>query len=224
MRKSKGLPSAPHAERSLLGACLLDPSAIDDARELVSPDDFSSGTGRSELYRFLLDADQSQRADIVCVAEHLKNIEPAAWEAVGKEEGIMAMVRGCPCPSNARYYAKIIGEAAWHARAIVQARDTYERIRDSCTAQLKVEAGSILGELAYHIDTELGMGQTRARQMIKWIHSRGGSIGELKDHMLSIGHDRSVVDRDVNHWPASWAIDIARWAVAPKGQTNERDA
>ena len=224
MSKAKELPSAPDAEWSLLGACLLDPSAIDDAYERVSPEDFLAGTGRAELYRFLLDADESQRADIVCVAEHLKNKDPAAWEAIGKNEGIMAMVRGCPHPSNAGFYAKIIADAAWHARVIVQARDAYERIRDSHTDHIKAQAGSILGELAHCLGTGLGMGETRAREMIKWIHGRGGSVAELKDHMVSIGHDKSVVEQDVEHWPASWALDIARWANTLKGHTNDRDA
>src|SRR3990170_5863097 len=67
----KGLPSNVEAERSVLGAILLDNSAYNQAAELLKPEDFYLDSHRRLFLRITEMADQSLPIDLVTLSEEL---------------------------------------------------------------------------------------------------------------------------------------------------------
>ena len=117
----KGLPSNVEAERSVLGAILLDNSAYNQAAALLTPEDFSLDSHRRIFLRITELADRSKPADLVTLCEELQRHNEL--EAVGGAGYISSLTDGLPRLSNIEHYAKIVQDKAL-LRRLIQVSNT----------------------------------------------------------------------------------------------------
>ena len=112
----KGLPSNADAERSVLGAILLDNSAYNQAAALLTPDDFFLDSHRRLFLRMMELADRSRPIDLVTLCEDLmRNNE---LEAVGGAAYISSLTDGLPRFANIEHYAEIVRDKSLLRRLI----------------------------------------------------------------------------------------------------------
>ncbi len=112
----KGLPSNLEAERSVLGAILLDNSAYNQAAALLTPEDFFLDSHRRVFLRIMELADRSHPADLVTLCEELMKHDEL--EAVGGARYLSSLTDGLPRLSNIEHYAKIVKDKALLRRLI----------------------------------------------------------------------------------------------------------
>src|SRR5438132_326415 len=102
----KGMPSNVEAERSVLGAILLDNSAYNQAAAQLRPDDFSLDSHRRIFLRMNDMAERSRAVDLVTLSEELmRNNE---LESVGGATYISSLTDGLPRLANIEHYTKIV--------------------------------------------------------------------------------------------------------------------
>ena len=112
----KGLPSNVEAERSVLGAILLDNSAYNQSAALLTPEDFFLDSHRRLFQRIMELADRSRPIDLVTLCEEL--MRNSELEAVGGASYISSLTDGLPRLSNIEHYAKIVKDKALLRRLI----------------------------------------------------------------------------------------------------------
>lgn len=103
----------PHnleAEKSVIGAAMLSKDALFDVLEEITADDFYS-KAHKEIFTVITDLQRSSvPVDVLTVSEELKKRK--TLEAVGGRVYIAELSSEVPSISNAREYAKIVGEKA----------------------------------------------------------------------------------------------------------------
>jgi replicative DNA helicase len=67
----RGMPASPDAERSILGAILLDNNLQDQAATVLVPDDFSLDGHRRIYARMMELSDSARPIDIITLTEEL---------------------------------------------------------------------------------------------------------------------------------------------------------
>jgi replicative DNA helicase len=112
----KGLPSNVDAERSVLGAILLDNAAYNQAASHLTPDDFFLDSHRRLFARIMGLADRSRPIDLVTLCEDL--MQNSELEAVGGAGYISSLTDGLPRYANIEHYAKIVKDKALLRRLI----------------------------------------------------------------------------------------------------------
>lgn len=130
-------PHNDDAEKSVLGAILLNKEALYEVLEILRPEDFYSEmhkeiySGIIELYR------KSQPVDILTVSEELK--KRTTLEMVGGRAYVALLSSVVPSTSNAGEYAKIIAEKAVLRMLIGTSSDIIEK-----AYQEKMESAEVL--------------------------------------------------------------------------------
>jgi replicative DNA helicase len=102
----RGLPASAEAERSILGAILLDNHAYNEAAEKLRADDFSLDSHR-RIYGRMAELIDAQRAvDIVTLAEELARRKEV--EAVGGVAYLASLTEGLPRRPSIEEYVRIV--------------------------------------------------------------------------------------------------------------------
>ncbi|MBI4478736.1 MAG: replicative DNA helicase [Acidobacteria bacterium] len=112
----KGLPSNVEAERSVLGAILLDNSAYNQAAGMLKPEDFFLDSHRRLFLRITEMADHSRPIDLVTLSEEL--MRHNELEQIGGASYVSSLTDGLPRLANIEHYAKIIKDKALLRRLI----------------------------------------------------------------------------------------------------------
>ncbi|HEU4401112.1 MAG TPA: replicative DNA helicase [Candidatus Polarisedimenticolia bacterium] len=106
----KNVPHNPEAERSVLGAILIENTAINRAQEILKEDDFYREPHR-KIFKVMSDLSEKATAiDAVTVKEELTR--SGELEAVGGPAYIASLVDGVPRSANVEYYARIVKDKA----------------------------------------------------------------------------------------------------------------
>ena len=109
----------PHnldAEAAVLGACFLDPSALDQALDLLRKDDFYRGANQ-KIYEAVADLHaRSQPVDLVTVQDWLAS--RGVLEAVGGPVALAGLTERVASASNVEAYARLVKEKAKLRRLI----------------------------------------------------------------------------------------------------------
>ena len=109
-------PHSPEAEAAVLGACLLDPNALDQALDLVRKDDFFR-LSHQRVYEAVADLHaRSQPVDLVTVQEWLAG--RGQLEAAGGPVGLATLTEKVASASNVEAYARLVREKAKLRRLI----------------------------------------------------------------------------------------------------------
>jgi len=151
------LPSNLEAERSVLGAILLDNHALNTAVEKLRPDDFFLDQHRRIFERMITLGEGRQAIDLVTLTEELHR--RGELEGAGGAAYLAQLVDGVPRVTNVEHYARIVKEKAMlrnlaHAAQAIQQRaleaeEEAEAIMDSAESSIlqlaedRVRAGLI---------------------------------------------------------------------------------
>src|SRR6516165_7777885 len=104
------LPSNLDAERSILGAVLLDNNALNTAIEALKAEDFFLPQHRHVFTQMIALADSQQAIDLVTLTEELHR--RGELEAAGGAPYLAALADGMPRVTNVEHYARIVLEKA----------------------------------------------------------------------------------------------------------------
>ena len=136
----RGLPNSIEAERSILGAILLENSTYNQAAELkLSPAEFFLDSHR-RIYQRMIDLSETGRPiDYVTLAEELA--KHRELEAVGGAAYVTSLTDGLPRYQNISHYVKIVRDKAMlrtlinvSQNAIVRAYEQAEPVEDVINA------------------------------------------------------------------------------------------
>ena len=130
-------PHSDEAEKSVLGAALIDAQTFYNVTEILNPGDFYSKS-HQEIYQTMLDLYmRSEPIDAVTVSESLKRKN--SLEAVGGRAYIAFLTTVVPTTANATQYARIVAEKAMLRRLIAAAGDIVEKSYEE-----KLESNKVL--------------------------------------------------------------------------------
>ena len=121
----KPLPNNLDAERSVLGAILLDNHALNTAVETLKPEDFFLDQHRRVFTQMIALAESQQAIDLVTLTEELHR--RGDLEGSGGAPYLASLADGMPRVSNVDHYARIVKEKAMlrnliHATHSIQQR------------------------------------------------------------------------------------------------------
>jgi replicative DNA helicase len=104
------LPQNLEAERSILGAILLDNHALNAAVENLKPEDFFLEQHRRVFNQMIALGESQQAIDLVTLTESLHRV--GELESSGGAPYLAALADGMPRVSNVEHYARIVREKA----------------------------------------------------------------------------------------------------------------
>ena len=104
------MPANVEAERSILGAILLDNHAFNDAAEHLRPDDFSLDAHRRIYSRMLELAESSRPIDIITLVEELE--QKKDLQAIGDVGYVSSLLDGVPDRPSIEHYVRIVRDKA----------------------------------------------------------------------------------------------------------------
>jgi len=117
----RGMPASLDAERSILGAILLDNDVFPQAAALLRAEDFSLDSHR-RIYGRMTDLNSTGRpVDIITLTEELGRHKEV--EAVGGVAYISSLTEGLPRRENIEHYVKIVRDKAL-LRALIHAANS----------------------------------------------------------------------------------------------------
>jgi replicative DNA helicase len=168
----RGLPASIEAERSILGAILLDNSLYDQAAELLGPDDFSLD-GHRRIYARMRELQETGRpVDMITLAEELDRRREV--EAIGGVAYLSSLIDGVPERPSIEHYVRIVRNKAM-LRGLINVAQTAiaEAIEHTD------EAEEVLGRAEQAIfqlaENRIGQGFVNIPAIVK------GSFGSLED-------------------------------------------
>ena len=129
-------PHNEEAERSVLGAAMLNKEVLFDILEEVKEDDFYNESHK-EIFRAIWELYRKNSAvDMLTVCEELKSIQ--SLDMVGGRAYIATLTAEVPSTANGREYAKIIAEKAIMRQMIRTAEDITEKGYESKMAAREI--------------------------------------------------------------------------------------
>ncbi|MCA1580736.1 MAG: replicative DNA helicase [Acidobacteria bacterium] len=135
----KGLPQNLDAERSVLGAILLDPSSLSFVVPIVNETDFFPDTHR-RIFRAMMELFQrSAEIDILTLKEELDRA--GTVDQAGGTAYLSALLDGVPEVANVEHYARIVKEKSTLRRLI---RVGQQMVREGLAQEKNAE--ELLGE------------------------------------------------------------------------------
>jgi replicative DNA helicase len=164
------LPHSDEAERSVLGAILLDNRSFDRAQEILAPEAFYSSRHRSIFVVLAEMIDSGTAVDLVTLKNALA--ERAELEACGGPAYLASLLDGVPRSANVEHYARIVREKAILRELIRTSQEILSSaIRpEGSTDDLLDEAEKAIFRIA---ESRLGGGfvpiSVSAEKSIKWI-------------------------------------------------------
>jgi hypothetical protein len=114
--EDRALPHSADAERSVLGAILLDNGALEIAAKILKPDDFYIREHRLTFQSMLAINEQRQPIDLVTIMENLTG--RGDLENAGGIPFLSTLPDGLPRLTNVPYYAEIITSRSLRRRVI----------------------------------------------------------------------------------------------------------
>lgn len=140
----RGLPQNLEAERSVLGAILLEPASLASVFPILREDDFFPDTHR-RIYRSMMDlAQRSAEIDVLTLKEDLDRT--GAVEKAGGAAYLSSLLDAVPDVANVEHYARIVKEKSTLRRLI---RAGQRMVREGL-AQEK-DAQKLLGDVTGEI-------------------------------------------------------------------------
>lgn len=110
-------PTAPEAEKSLLGSMILDPGVIPDVLGIVKNANDFYKEANSHVYQALVDVyDRHHSGDLVQIVDHLRTRN--VLELVGGPVYLSELADSVPAATNAPHFARIVAEKAKLRRLI----------------------------------------------------------------------------------------------------------
>ena len=189
--QERTLPHNAEAERTVLGAILVDNAAFNSAAEVLTRDDFYREAHRRIFDAMAALAEKSQSIDVVTLKDEL--LRDGTLEAVGGAAYLGALVEGVPRVTNVEQWSRIIKEKAV-LRSLIHAGN---RIVHSCfeadldAAMLLDQAEKSIFEIA---ERRLRQGFIGIREVVKESFRTIDQLSQSKE--LVTGLPTGFVDLD----------------------------
>lgn len=221
----RGLPASIDAERSILGAVLLDNAAFDQAAEKLQADDFSLDSHRKIYLRMTELAEQSRPVDFVTMAEQL--MQKRELEAIGGIQYLTSLTDGFPRVRNIQEYISIVKDKAVLRGLIHAASNAVQMAYDQAEpcADIVAQAEAAIFEIAEQRITQGLMGISDVVKAsfgsIDNLYSQGQRITGLETHFedldnLTSGLQKSdliIIAARPSMGKTAFAINIAESAA-----------
>lgn len=163
---AQGLPANLLAERSVLGAILLEGHLYFHAAELLSPDDFHLEAHR-KIFRAIRElAQTSTPVDFITLGEALERSHDL--ESVGGHAYLTTLTDGLPRGVNLEHYARIVKDRAVERQCLAAANEVSQSV-------LAGAPGAEVLELAQRLFFAIASGR---------VQDRPSSVGELTGPVL----------------------------------------
>lgn len=121
----KVVPHSIEAERSVLGAVLVENRAFNEAAEILQESDFYRESHRKIFSKMQSLWEQSQAIDPLTLSEELK--KSGDLEAVGGTPYLATLIDGVPKSANIEYYARIVKEKSILRQLIIASNQIISR-------------------------------------------------------------------------------------------------
>ncbi len=132
----RGLPASVEAERSILGAILLDNHSYNEAAEKLTAEDFSLDSHRRIYSRMAELIDAHRAVDIVTLAEELARRKEV--EAVGGVAYLASLTEGLPRRPSIEEYVRIVKDKSLARQLIIICSTAITRAADQSDEALVV--------------------------------------------------------------------------------------
>ncbi len=176
--RERTLPHSHEAERTVLGAVLVDNQAFNSAAELLTKEDFYRDAHRRIFDAMAALAERSQPIDLVTLKDELAR--ESALEAVGGASYLAALVDGVPRITNVEHWSRIIKEKAV-LRNLIHAGN---RIVQSCL-EGEDEAAALLDQAEQSIfsiaEKRIRAGFQSMREIVKESFRTIDQLSQSKD-------------------------------------------
>jgi replicative DNA helicase len=185
------LPQNAEAERSVLGAILLDNQMLDSALDKLKPEDFFQDNHRRIFQQMIQLSEQRQAIDLVTLTEQLQRA--GELEGVGGAAYLASLVDGVPRVTNVDHYARIVKEKAVlrsviHATHAIQ-QDAFEADEDADT--ILDGAESRIFALA---ETRVRAGFTGMSELVRENYERISQLFDGGKRITGVGTGYSQLD------------------------------
>jgi len=211
-KKEAPLPSNNDAERAVLGAIIMDNSALAKALEHIKPSDFFQFRHQRIFQRMIAMADAGKAIDLITLCEEMaqnKELDAVGDANVHGSAYIASLFDGMPRVQNIEHYAKIIKEHAVRRQVITLAEKIQARAWEgeetpvglitsaqqslaSITPQSQTIVGGN-GKLSYSLDEFLAQKFPPPEHLIEWTFSKSGSaLIVAKPHHLKSWYTLAV--------------------------------
>jgi replicative DNA helicase len=167
------LPANIEAERSILGAILLDNHAFNDAAEHLQPEDFSLDSHRRIYTRMLELSEASNPIDLVTLINELDRHKDL--QAIGDVGYVSSLIDGVPDRPSIEHYVKIVRDKAILRGLIHVSNTAISRATEQADS-----ADEILTDTEAHIfglaEKRIGKGFLDIKQIVR---NSFGSVDKL---------------------------------------------
>jgi replicative DNA helicase len=124
----KGLPSNVEAERTILGAVLLDNSVCNQAVELLKRDDFFLDSHRRIFDKMIVLSERVSSIDLITLGDELRRA--GEFEQIGGATYIASLIDGVPRTDNIEHYARIVKKKSMLRKLITASNQIIARAFD----------------------------------------------------------------------------------------------
>jgi replicative DNA helicase len=169
------LPANIEAERSILGAILLDNFAYNQAAEHLRPDDFSLDAHRRIYARMMDLAESSRPIDLITLTDELERSKEL--QAIGDVGYVSSLLDGVPDRPSIEHYVKIVRDKALLRGLIHAANAAMARAADQSDAAEDV-LNDVQAELFALSEKRIGRGFMNVTEIVK---ESFGSVDALLD-------------------------------------------
>ena len=224
------LPANIEAERSILGAVLLDNHAFNDAAEHLKPEDFSIDSHR-RIYSRMLDLNESSRPiDIITLVEELEQNKDL--QAVGDVGYISGLLDGVPDRPSIEHYVRIVRDKAILRGLINVSNTAIARASEQADPADEIlnEAEAAVFQLS---EKRIGKGFQGIKEIVRdsfgsvdALLQRGQRITGLATHYTDLDEKTSgfqksdliILAARPSMGKTAWAINIAQNAAVHDGK------
>ncbi len=186
------LPHSLDAERSVLGAILIDNEAYNVAASVLDPRAFFRDAHRRIFDRMIALAERSQPIDLVTLKEELERA--GDLDEVGGPAYIASLVDGVPRATNVEYYARIVKEKSTLRSLIYSANkilaNAYEADQDADL--ILDEAESAIFSVA---DDRIKAGFVPMRDLVKDSFPKIEQLFEHKSFITGVATGFTEIDK-----------------------------
>ncbi len=185
------LPQNTEAERSVLGAILLDNTMLDVALDRLKPEDFFHGHHGRIFQEMIQLSERRQAIDLVTLTEQLRR--SGELEAVGGVAYLSSLVDGIPRLSNTNYYAQIVKEKAV-LRSVIHATHAIQET----AFEGEEDADSILDSAESRIfslaESRIRAGFTSMKEIVRENYDRISQLFDGGKRITGVGTSYSQLD------------------------------
>jgi replicative DNA helicase len=195
----RGMPASLEAERSILGAILLDNFAYTQAASALKADDFSLESHR-RIYQRMMDLQESGRAiDLITLSEELSRHKEV--ESVGGIAYLSSLTDGLPHRANIEHYVNIVRDKAMLRGVINAAHGAIAQAMEQQDTGVDV-LGALEGELFRLSESRAGRDFVGIRQIVKEsfgsidaLYARGQRVTGLETHFADLDERTSGLQK-----------------------------